>query len=325
LAEADTSGPGYDGMESNLDTNRLGIWAVGSHPHLFPEGVALAVEPGTDLVLSTHFHPVGKAEVERAEVAVYLTDEAPTRRMIELDGLRGVAMLWVFGKTSNQKAIERAKKKMQAYLLELRLYGDDPGLLFKAQANLIGANLRYMGHMFKPALILTNPMVVLLFHLDAVYGIRAPLEGESAVVTVQAAGELATTVEAPALTAPQGVIVETPAVRARDLGQFNWRIRAVGPAHGELDFSWNGRQWTKSIDAGPGLRYVSHRRESSTWRALAAPGESLLEVQDIEAVEVRYPGAEIEAFGLRWHWLIWFLLISIVVAYALKGVFGVTV
>jgi len=93
LAEADTSGPGYDGMESNLDTNRLGIWAVGSHPHLFPEGVALAVEPGTDLVLSTHFHPVGKAEVERAEVAVYLTDEAPTRRMIELDVPFGFGLL----------------------------------------------------------------------------------------------------------------------------------------------------------------------------------------------------------------------------------------
>ena len=242
-----------------------------------------------------------------------------------LSALVGVAMLWVFGKTSNQKAIERAKKKMQAYLLELRLYGDDPGLLFRAQANLIGANLRYMGHMFKPALILTVPMVLLLFHLDAVYGIRAPVEGETAVVTVQAAGELADSVRAPMLTPPEGVIVETPAVRARDAGQFNWRIKAIGDARGELDFVWDDRHFTKSIDAGEGLRYVSYRRESSTWRAIAAPGEALLDTADIEAVEVRYPAAEIDAFGFRIHWLVWFLLISIVVAYALKGVFGVTV
>lgn len=251
-------------------------------------------------------------------------DAHPLISLTLLSALVGVAMLWVFGKTSNQKAIERAKKKMQAYLLELRLYGDDPGLLFKAQANLIGANLRYMGHMFKPALILTIPMVVLLFHLDAIYGIRA-LDGESAVVTVQAAGELASTVEAPTLTAPKGVIVETPPVRARDEGQFNWRIKAVGETHGDLGFSWKGREWTKSIDAGHGLRYVSYRRESSTWNGFAAPGEPLLDVQDIEAVEVRYPGAEIDAFGLQLHWLVWFLVISIVVAYALKGVFGVTV
>ena len=252
-------------------------------------------------------------------------DAHPLVSLTLLSALVGIAMLWVFGKTSNQKAIERAKKKMQAYLLELRLYGDDPGLLFRAQASLIGANLRYMGHMFKPALILTIPMVVLLFHLDAIYGIRAPRAGESAVVIVQTAGELANSVEPPRLTAPDGVVVETPAVRARDLGQFNWRIKAIAEARGDLDFSWNGRHWTKSIDAGPGLRYVSYKRESSTWRAFASPGEPLLDIADIEAVEVRYPATEIDAFGLRLHWLAWFLVISIFVAYALKGVFGVTV
>ena len=252
-------------------------------------------------------------------------DAHPLVSLIPLSAVVGLGMLWVFAKTSNQKAITRAKKRMQAYLLELRLYGDDPGLLFRAQGNLILANFKYMGHMFKPALILTIPMVVLLFHLDAVYGIRAPRSGESAVVTVQAAGPLAPTVEPPALTAPEGVVVETPAVRARDLGQFNWRVRAVGAAHGDLGFEWQGRSWTKSIDAGPGLRYVSHRRESSTWNQFAAPGEPLLDVQDIDAVEVRYPAAEIDAFGFQLHWLVWFLLISIVTAYALKGVFGVAV
>jgi uncharacterized membrane protein (DUF106 family) len=252
-------------------------------------------------------------------------DAHPLVSLIPLSAAVGVAMLWVFGKTSNQKAIERAKKTMQAYLLELRLYGDDPGLLFRAQGNLIKANLKYMGHMFKPALILTIPMVVLLFHLDAVYGIRAPQQGEATIVTVQVAGKLAVSAKPPALTVPEGIVVETPAVRALDLGQFNWRVRAAGPTHGDLKFQWSGREWTKSIDAGPGLRYVSYRRESSTWNQFAAPGEPVLEVQDIEAVEVRYPAAEIDAFGFQLHWLVWFLAISIVTAYALKGVFGVAV
>jgi uncharacterized membrane protein (DUF106 family) len=249
----------------------------------------------------------------------------PLLSLIPLSALAGVAMLWVFGKTSNQKAIERAKKKMQAYLLELRLYGDDPGLLFRAQAKLIGANLRYMGHMFKPALILTIPMAVLLFHLDAIYGIRALRAGESAVVTVETNGPPPSGAEAPRLTAPLGIAVETPAVRAPEMGQFNWRVRAEQPARGDLEFDWNGKKWTKSIDAGPALRYVSCRRESSIWPAFASPGEPLLAVDGVGAVEVRYPAAEIDAFGFQLHWLVWFLVISIVVAYALKGVFGVTV
>ncbi|MEZ5364643.1 MAG: hypothetical protein R2748_20485 [Bryobacterales bacterium] len=250
-------------------------------------------------------------------------DAHPLASLIPLSALIGVAMLWVFGKTSNQKAIERAKKKMQAYLLELRLYGDDPGLLFRAQGNLIVANLKYMAHMFKPALILTIPMIVLLFHLDAIYGIRALRPGEAAVVTVETADAAA---EAPpTVTAPQGVAVETPAVRAPELGQINWRVRAAAPEHGELGFDWPDKQWTKSIDAGEGLRYVSHRRVSSTWDQFASPGEPLLDVAGVQAVDVAYPAAEIDAFGFQLHWLVWFLLVSIVTAYALKGVFGVAV
>jgi len=84
LSDADPV-PGYDGMESNLETSRLAIWALGSRPHLFPDGVALEIEHGTDIVLSTHFHPSGKEETEIATVALYLTDEAPTRRFVGLD------------------------------------------------------------------------------------------------------------------------------------------------------------------------------------------------------------------------------------------------
>ena len=37
----------------------------------------------------------------------------------------GIAMVWGFGRVSNQNALRRAKKRMQAHLLELRLFGDD--------------------------------------------------------------------------------------------------------------------------------------------------------------------------------------------------------
>jgi len=38
----------------------------------------------------------------------------------------GAAMLLVFGKTSNQKAIRATKQLLWAHLLELRLYSLDP-------------------------------------------------------------------------------------------------------------------------------------------------------------------------------------------------------
>ncbi|MBI1354598.1 MAG: hypothetical protein GC160_09650 [Acidobacteria bacterium] len=257
-------------------------------------------------------------------------DAHPLWSLSILSVLIGIGMLWVFGATSNQKAIERAKKKMQAYLLELRLYGDDPALLFKAQRDLILSNLRYMGLMLVPALYLTIPMVVLLFHLDAIYGIRSLEPGERVVLTMQAAGRLTPNTPIPELSTPDGFVAETPAVRALEDGQYSWRLRADKPGHGELGFKWMGSDFTKSLDAGSldageSLRYVSPRRESSLWGSIESPGEDPLSVKNLDWIEVRYPGKEIALGSLSLHWLVWFLVISMVSAYALKGFFGVTI
>ena len=263
----------------------------------------------------------------RSLVAGYVSlfgDAHPLVSLIPLAILTGVGMLWVFKKTSNQRAIERAKKKMQAYLLELRLYGDDPRLLFGTQGRLLLANLRYVGLMLVPAIYLTIPMVVLLFHLDAVYGI-APLEaGQSAIVTVQSSNPVTSSLAAPALHAPAGFEVETPAVRALGPAQFSWRLRAANIAQGDLEFEWNGRRWTKSIDASGWPSYVSPRRVSSALSSVAHPGESLVDDAGVEWVSIDYPGASIRTGSVELHWLIWFFVVSIVAAYLLKGVFGVT-
>lgn len=252
----------------------------------------------------------------------------PLVSLIPLSIVVGVAMLWVFKVSSNQTGIEQAKKKMQAYLLELRLYGDDPGVIFRTQWHLITSNMRYLGLMFKPALILTVPMVILLVHMDAIYGIAPLKAGETAIVTVQTTGRLAATTAAPRLDAPDVVAIDTPAVRAFSEGQFSWRIRGIGDddGHGVLQFDWDGRRWTKDIVAGgDSLRYVSYMRTSSFWESFLYAGESRIDTPDIAWVQINYPAAEITTGSLSLHWLIWFLLISIISAYGLKGVFGVKV
>ncbi len=249
----------------------------------------------------------------------------PLVSLVPLAVLTGVAMLWVFAKVSDQKAIRRAKKKMQAYLLELRLFGDDPGLMWSAQMNLIKSNLRYMGLMFKPAIYLTVPMVFLLIHLDAVYGIDPIPTGESAVLTVRVDGRLAAQTSAPNVRAPSLLAVETPVVRGLTDGVFSWRVRAVEAGTGDIEFDWDGRSWSKTVTAGNGLRYVSHAKTASALESVLAPGEKLLQAADIASVEINYPAASIETGSLRLHWLVWFLVVSLVAAYLLKGVFGVAV
>lgn len=62
----------------------LGGWALGAQARSLPDGLAYRVLKGSDLILSTHFHPSGKAEEEASTIALYFTDKPPTQRFTGL-------------------------------------------------------------------------------------------------------------------------------------------------------------------------------------------------------------------------------------------------
>jgi hypothetical protein len=233
----------------------------------------------------------------------------------------GVGMLWVFQKTSNQAAIGATKRLVQAHLLELRIYRDEPGVMWQAQKSLLVSNLHYMGLMLQPALIMALPFAILLVHLDAFYG-RAPLVvGADTIVTMGVHGSNGGSV--PVLDAPAGVAVETPAVRVLDQGQVSWRIRPQAAISGLLRIRTDGGTVEKRIEAGLGPRFVPGRKVSSLWEAVWHPDEPRIASSQVEWVEIRYPDASLEWLGIRMHWLIWFVVISMLAALLLKRRFHV--
>ena len=234
--------------------------------------------------------------------------------------LIGIGMLWVVGKTSNQQAIVRAKKHMQARLLEMRLYRDEPGLLFRAQGHLVLENFRYVGHMLRPALFLALPMVVLYSHFDSVYGRRPLRVGEYALLSVSTllnGSDLR-------LSGSSTVAVDSASVQSTAAGQVVWRIRATGNGQADLTLQTPQGEIAKSALATDYLAYVSSSRTASWWqRLLLAPGESGFESEAVRSVEISYPPREIGVAGWDTHWVIWFLVISLLSAYLLKGFFDV--
>ena len=63
----------------------------------------------------------------------------PVLGLAVLSALTGIAMLWVFGKTSNQKRMKEIKRKVYASLLELRVFADEPVVTWRAQKSLFAA------------------------------------------------------------------------------------------------------------------------------------------------------------------------------------------
>jgi hypothetical protein len=178
--------------------------------------------------------------------------------------------------------------------------------------------------MLRPALILTVPIVFLLIQLEAFYG-REPLPvGKAAIVTVQMKETIDERTPVPVLESPSGISVETPPVRVPSQRQVSWRIRPLRDLSGSLRVVFEDTSVEKSIETGPGPRYLSDRRVSSAADQLWYPAEKRLPDDAIEWIEIRYPPAEVGFLGLELHWIVWFLVISLASAWLLKGRFRVS-
>lgn len=73
---------GFRGMGSSGGS--LGIWAVGAAPRMLPEGLAMKLHKGADIVLASHFHLSGKPEQEQTTLGIYFAKEPPKRTIVPL-------------------------------------------------------------------------------------------------------------------------------------------------------------------------------------------------------------------------------------------------
>src|SRR3954454_17900643 len=174
----------------------------------------------------------------------------PVVGLAVLSAIVGVAMLWVFGKTSDQIRMKQIKRKVYASLFELRVYSDEPAVTWRAQKSLFAANIRYMGLALKPALWMIVPMGLLILHMESFYA-RAPLAvGREAIVTMGMAPGWDARSAAPAITAPAGLEIAGPPVRVEAVREISWRIVPRAEVTGELKFNVGGQQIAKTIEAG---------------------------------------------------------------------------
>ncbi|HWB96621.1 MAG TPA: hypothetical protein VG672_07970 [Bryobacteraceae bacterium] len=217
--------------------------------------------------------------------------------------LLGVAILAVFRLTSDQKALEAARRKRQAHFYELRLFPDEPALIWRAQKGLLAANARYLRTVLLPALAAGLPCLLLYPYLEAFFAYAPLSPGQAAVLTVQASAP----VDEARLEAPAGIRVETPAVRVPGERQVSWRFRPLRPVTAKVRVLIGGEAVEKAVVAGNGLGYLATRRVRSLADAVWHRGEARLPAGPIEWIEIRYPPSAL-AMGLPWT--VWLLLFS---------------
>src|SRR5579872_3727277 len=78
-------GAGFGGMEIRIESqvfdpdSHFLFWKPGTVPSVEPEGMALRLDKGTDLILNTHLQPSGKTEVIQPSIGLYFTPHPATK------------------------------------------------------------------------------------------------------------------------------------------------------------------------------------------------------------------------------------------------------
>jgi tetratricopeptide (TPR) repeat protein/mono/diheme cytochrome c family protein len=78
-------GEGFEGMEIKIESETFDpdshflFWKPGTVPYVEPDGMALRLDKGTDLVLNVHLQPSGKPETIQPTIGLYFTDQPATK------------------------------------------------------------------------------------------------------------------------------------------------------------------------------------------------------------------------------------------------------
>lgn len=256
-----------------------------------------------------------------------------------ISGLVGILFLLAFPHVSSQKGIVAVKDKIKSKLLAIRIFQDDIRTVTKSTGTMFLWNFGYLGLNMLPMVVLAAPFMVVWFQLNALYAFD-PLEAgvERMVVAEFSVG-----------TSPQDVEVTVVDAEGNELPFAMTRVNlddARAPrmilsftpeveGDHELVLTSGGESVHKTMAVGEtSHRRLARIRTSEPLARFAAAedpmvyfGEPVIPAGSfVRAVTVDYPPASLGFLaGGEIDIMILFVLVSLVVGFALKGAFGVEI
>jgi uncharacterized membrane protein (DUF106 family) len=237
----------------------------------------------------------------------------------------GIFLVWLFGKTSDQKRVREVRDRIRGNLIGVRLFQHEIGVVLSLQGKIFGDTFRFMGLALVPLLIMLVPVLLIMTQLQLRFDVR-PLEVGEPVLVKALVREASTLDGTITLEVPEGVTVETPPVKIRSTREIVWRLRVDRPGDHALVVRTGDALLEKQIVAGRGWGPVPYLRSGHALDTLLYPGEPPIAADHpVEAIEVAYPPQDLSLLGVRVNWLVAFLILSMAVGFAFKGVLGVEV
>jgi hypothetical protein len=237
----------------------------------------------------------------------------------------GLLMVLVFRYTSDQKAIRRAKDRLKAHLLAVRLFQDQLPVVMRAYGRILRETGSYLRLAFTPFLIVILPITFLIVQLDRYFG-WMPLQPAQTFL-VEARVEDAAALNDASLQLPPQFSSPAPAVHIPRDKEVVWRVVAERSGQFNIQIAAAGQTVSKQVMVAPGLARVSPLRLRGTfWERVFRSGEpALADNSPVQSIEISYPPRVIGFAWMEWNWIVLFFVVSLIAGFIFKSVLGIQV
>lgn len=258
-------------------------------------------------------------------IASSTTSNVPLLLVLAISVVIGFLMVIVFRYTSDQKAIGRAKDRLKAHLLAVRLFQDQLPVVTRAYGRILRGTGSYLRLAFTPFLIAILPITFLIVQLDRYFG-WVPVQPTQTFL-VEARVEDPTALNDASLQLPPELSASAPAIHVPKDKEVVWRVAAEREGQYEITIAAAGRTVSKQVVVSPGLARVSPvRLKDNFWERIFNSGESALgDYSPVQSIAISYPPRVIDFAWMQWNWIVLFIVVSLIAGFVFKSVLGIQV
>lgn len=236
-----------------------------------------------------------------------------------------LVMVLVFGYTSDQKAIHKAKDRLKAHLLALRLFQDQIRVVLRSYVRIVLATGNYLRLAFKPLLFVIVPITFLIVQVDRYMGSKPLSTGQSFLINARIDGP--DLLNQASLRLPTGLASTAPPVHDSAENKITWRVIAERAGKYAVNIQVADQLFAKRVVVGSGVQRLSPvRLRGKFWERFFVSAEPALPAnKSVEAIQVQYPAREIAFAGVEWNWMWLFFLLSLAAGLLFKTVLGIEI
>ncbi len=258
-------------------------------------------------------------------IASSMPSNIPLYLVLAISIIIGLLMVIVFRYTSDQKAIGRAKDRLKAHLLAVRLFQDQLPVVMCAYGKILRGTASYLRLAFTPFMIAILPITFLIVQLDRYFG-WMPLQPAQTFL-VEARVEDPAALNDASLQLPSQLSSSAPAVHVPKDKEVVWRVTAEHEGRYEIKIAASGQTVSKQVVVSPVLARVSPvRLKGNFWERVFTSGEpALADNSPVQSITIDYAPREIDFAWMQWNWIVLFFVVSLVAGFVFKSVLGIQV